>query len=283
MPELKIKTDDGAQLFVSEQKGKNPALFFLYGLGCSIKHWKYQLEYFSHHHNIWFDFRGHGNSSHPKNLHQYLTLEKMVHDIHFVMQKQKIPKAVFLGQSMGGTLALLMAHHYPEMVEKLILIGSPVRSPSKGFLIRIGPPQIWKLGIKLHEEMPESMSLLFKIVGKMGFPLREIVRLSGFHPLLSKTEDIEEYIEELFNHDPNLFFCLARALENLDLTPILKTIQTPTLILSGERDFVVSPKECRWVAQQMPNAICEVYRGLSHCPHLDQPELISARIALYLK
>src|SRR5688500_7864747 len=62
-------TSDGAVLHFEDSGGPGPVLFYIYGLACSIRHWKYRLAYFGDgggakrgHRQIWMDFRGHGRS-----------------------------------------------------------------------------------------------------------------------------------------------------------------------------------------------------------------------------
>lgn len=39
-------TPDGSEIYFEDTEGHGPVLFFLYGLGCHISHWKHQIAYF---------------------------------------------------------------------------------------------------------------------------------------------------------------------------------------------------------------------------------------------
>jgi 2-succinyl-6-hydroxy-2,4-cyclohexadiene-1-carboxylate synthase len=66
------------------------------------------------------DIIGHGKTESPEDEERYKMLS-VVDDIFLLMEKLKIPKADFIGYSMGGRLALSFAAKYPTKVRKLVL------------------------------------------------------------------------------------------------------------------------------------------------------------------
>jgi pimeloyl-ACP methyl ester carboxylesterase len=66
------------------------------------------------------DLLGHGDSSHEKPVHftQYVCVARQI------LESMKYDKINLVGHSMGGSVALMLAGTYPELVEKLILIES---------------------------------------------------------------------------------------------------------------------------------------------------------------
>ncbi|GBL73048.1 Protein ABHD11 [Araneus ventricosus] len=64
------------------------------------------------------DLRNHGES--PWNSDEY-DVEAMTEDIKHLIDRLKAPKAILLGQSLGGKIAIHLALTYPERVEKIII------------------------------------------------------------------------------------------------------------------------------------------------------------------
>ncbi len=64
------------------------------------------------------DLRNHGESPHSDE-HTYSAMRD---DLHEFMHAQQIPKAIFMGHSMGGKTVMYFAVKYPQMVQRLIIV-----------------------------------------------------------------------------------------------------------------------------------------------------------------
>ncbi len=67
------------------------------------------------------ELQGHG---HTADVDRPLTFEQMAEDTATLLRQLKIEKADFLGYSIGGGVALQIAMRYPELVHKLVVIGT---------------------------------------------------------------------------------------------------------------------------------------------------------------
>lgn len=274
---------DGACIQAWVAPGRGVPMVFLYGLGCSIKHWKYQLHHAQAqgHLTVHMDYRGHGTSTLGAPIRP-LSIKTLSHDLREVLNQLGIETAVILGQSMGGTVAMQFAHDHPSRCSGLVLQGSPGRNPYNH--MRIGDTGVAALNLMmtLNRVAPDWVRFLNSAAGKAPAIAREIVRLKGFNPKLAKTEDIDEYLRHFFATDPNIFYELAEDLRDFDVSQLPQLIEVPTLIIAGGKDHVVPVEECRWLAKRLPMAELEVMPHGSHCPHLDDPGFVNARIDQFL-
>lgn len=279
-----------------------PTLFFVYGLGCAISHWKHQMAFFSRPaaassdrvRMVWMDFRGHGASAQlaPEDR---LRLATLADDLAIVSSILQLPKAIFLGQSMGGTVILELAARHPECVGGLVLLGAPIGGPSAGF--NFGPfagvsRTGWKFLIRLGQAWPRVVRDLHARLVPQNDPVRrellvlavrEIVRAYGFNPRLARTSDIHTYVEELLAVSPNVFLDLAADLEAFRLEDLPEVPRDlPALIIAGEQDKVVPMAQAealhRWLAA---SELMVVPHG-SHCPHFDDPGLVNSAISEFV-
>ena len=78
-------------------------------------------------HTYAMDLRGYGDSTYFQRV---LSLKDFAKDIKLFMDALHIEKAFIVGWSLGGGVAMELAAHYPERVEKLVLINS---STHKGY------------------------------------------------------------------------------------------------------------------------------------------------------
>lgn len=284
---------DGAEIYYEDSGGGGPVLFFIYGLGCSINHWKYPRAHFRKLpggpvRQVWMDFRGHGQSkAMPQN--EPLTIQMIVRDIRALCEELAIEDAVFLGQSMGGSIALQLAHDAPGLVRALILLASPGRDP--GLTMEPQPLMrwLWRALIDVHTAARPFLPELVKMTAPVAVnplilgPLIEIVRYGGFNPELTKTEDIDEYLRGVLAVDPRLFFDMARDLTGFDVVNIEPAIRCPALIIAGGMDRIVPLSESKRLAAALPAARLEIVPHGSHCPHFDDPGRVNRAMQAFLE
>lgn len=104
------------------EQGQGQPLILLHGNGESCDYFEHQIARFSKNYRvIALDTRGHGKS--PRGEKPF-TIKQFAEDLHDFMDEKNIEKAILLGFSDGGNIALTFALKYPERVEKLILNGA---------------------------------------------------------------------------------------------------------------------------------------------------------------
>jgi pimeloyl-ACP methyl ester carboxylesterase len=292
-------TPDGAELYYEDTGAPDgdaaaPTMFYIYGLGCSIRHWKYPMAHFgpgglAHHarRQIWMDFRGHGRSKAPL-AGQRVTMARLCEDIRALCRFRGIQRATFLGQSLGGTIALQLAYESPELVAALVLLASPGRDVGAFLPAQPVSRMLWQGLIRVNRAAPLAVRLGYALskpyreLPPVKLLLREVIRYNGFNPKLSRTDDIEEYIERIFQVSPTAFCDLAGDLARFDVARLEPPIECPALIVAGERDLVVPIAEAHRLAEHLPNSELFVMPHGSHCPHFDDPTTVNRRIEAFL-
>ena len=105
-----------------EVSGKGAPWVFLHGFLESSTMWKEIIpEFLETHTVILIDLPGHGQSGIISDVH---SMELLATAVRSVLQHLNIPKASFIGHSMGGYVALAYADLYPSEVTSLVLINS---------------------------------------------------------------------------------------------------------------------------------------------------------------
>lgn len=77
---------------------------------------------------ITIDLLGHGATECLGYVH---TMEDNADVVHAVLSELRIRKAIFVGHSMGGYVALAFAELYPDTVKGLVLLNSTTRADSE--------------------------------------------------------------------------------------------------------------------------------------------------------
>jgi pimeloyl-ACP methyl ester carboxylesterase len=76
---------------------------------------------------ITIDLLGHGET---ECLGYVQTMEDNADAVHAVLSELRIRKAIFVGHSMGGYVAMAFAELYPETIKGLVLLNSTARADS---------------------------------------------------------------------------------------------------------------------------------------------------------
>ena len=110
-------------------QGKGTAVVLLHGFLENQSMWKAFIPELSKKNRIiTIDLLGHGATECLGYVH---TMEDQADMVHQVLHELKIRKAVLIGHSMGGYVALAVAELYPEFMKGLVLLNSTSRADSE--------------------------------------------------------------------------------------------------------------------------------------------------------
>lgn len=199
------------------------------------------------------DFWGFGDSTTPlTDDGSPYTLGTYVEMVLEFMDHLGIGKAPVVGHSMGGTVALQLALHYPERTKKLVIVGSPIVGSSLNFFLKLA-----------------GYSLIAKIVWR--FP---VIRSTIMHMLLAgDSKAVRQMIfRDVERTSMDSFFRSIGDLHNTDLRADLNQLDVPTLGIYGRLDNIVSPKNAGLLENGSQKAHSTIFDRSRHFPMADQPE-----------
>lgn len=115
------KTETGARIAYIDEGTGTPAIILIHGLGSYIPAWKQNIPILSQSHRvIALDLPGYGKSSKKAEDYSITFFAKAIAQLQDSLE---IEKAVWVGHSMGGQIAMMGALTFPEKVSKLVLIA----------------------------------------------------------------------------------------------------------------------------------------------------------------
>ena len=135
--------------------GKGPCIVLLHGFLLSSSIWDELAPKLSKKNKvIIIDLPGHGKSGCMAEIH---SMELMAEVINFILEKNNIGQASFIGHSMGGYISLAFTEKYESKVNALILLNSTTEkdSPEK----KINRDRFIKI-IKYNQEVFVKMAIL---------------------------------------------------------------------------------------------------------------------------
>ena len=109
--------------------GKGSALVLLHGFLENQGMWTELVAVYKQKYRvITLDLLGHGNSGCLGYVH---SMEDQADLLHELLAQLRIRKAIVVGHSMGGYVALALAEAYPEILKGLVLLNSTARADTK--------------------------------------------------------------------------------------------------------------------------------------------------------
>ncbi len=236
----------------------------IHGFSLSCEVWDRNIRELSKTHRvIALDFWGCGKTD--ATTHKPTVAEYPEFLIWF-LDALKIKRAKFVGHSLGGLLAMQIAHNYPEYVEKLMLVGSAGFTRKVPFHFRLYSVPF--VGEWIAKPSLKNLQHAFK------------------YNVYKKGSVPEEYIDMLFNysqkpdgakHTLNLarsgmgMFGFDRKLIK-EIKSKIKDIKCPVLLLWGKNDRILSHKSTVEAKKLMPHAKVELLEECGHLPQLEYPE-----------
>ena len=202
-----------------------------------------------------FDKRGTGLSD-PIPVDNPPALEERMDDVRAVMDDAESERAVILGFSEGGTLAVTFAAAHPQRVAGLVLWGAWSRQTR-------GPD--WPYGWSKDEGRR-------RLVG----PLQRTGTFSPrwFAPTLAGDPDFDAWFARYarLSASPGMAIALLRANAAMDVRGILQHVHVPTLVLHQSGDTLVDVAQGRYLAEHIPGARLIELPGRDHWPWATQTD-----------
>lgn len=188
------------------EQGQGQSLILLHGNGEDTTYFEHQIPYFSkNYHVIAIDTRGHGQS--PRGEKPF-TIKQFAEDLHDFMDEKGIEKAVILGFSDGGNIALTFALKYPERVEKMIVDGANLFpsgvKPLYQWPIEIGY-RIAKMFSRKSEKAKQNSEMLGLMVNEPHIETSELSHLTMPVLVVAGTKDMikDSHTRLIYKNLPN--------------------------------------------------------------------------------
>lgn len=280
---------DGARLFTAELGDGAPPLVVLHG-GPDFDHayLRPELDRLAGSTRlVYYDQRGRGRSGagvRPTDV----TMESELRDLDALRDHLGPERTALLGHSWGAVVAMAYAVRHPERVSHLVLLNPAPASRADWVL----------LGESLTRNRPQDdVDRLAEVAGTTAFQQGDAdaeadYYRAHFRMTLRQPDLLEALVGRLRRHFTADGVLAARAVEErlydetcrtaeFDLLTGLRGLAVPTLVLTGEHDFI--PVEtATHIADAVPGARLTVLPGCGHFTFLERPDDVHAEVRALL-
>lgn len=265
---------DGARIHLREEGPQDaPKVLLIHGASANLLElWGPLAPQLTQNHRvIAFDRPGLGHSTRPKRDAETLAAQARI--AAQALEAAGGGPATIVGHSLGAAVSLRIALDYPHLVSGLVLVA-PASHPYPH-------ENAWWAKLSASPVLGDLFCGL--LIPLLGPPMSRASVANNFWP----TQTPQGYLDEagvglIFR--PGSFRASAQDVvatknEFARQAPRYPEIFTPTIIVTAEKDRVVSPKRhARALAAEMPAAELVIAPDTGHMPHRLRPDLVLTAI-----
>lgn len=248
--------------YIEQGDAAGTPVIFLHGVTDSHRSWELVFPHLGREiRAIALTQRGHGEASKPDAGY---SSSDLAGDVAEVMDEFAIPAAVIVGHSMGSFAAQRFAIEYPDRVAGLVLVGSFATCADnegvKQFVAAaIGP---------LTDPIPIDFAAEFQ-------------SSTYFKPI--SDEFFAQAVAESLKAPARVWQAACRSMIETDHRPLLDRINARTLLIWGDQDAYFWIDEQERLLAGIAGSWLEVYEGIGHAPHWEDPQRTAKDIENFVK
>ncbi|WP_346922829.1 alpha/beta fold hydrolase [Glutamicibacter creatinolyticus] len=214
---------------------------------------------------IAWDLPGHG-ASQPAT--QPFTMTELAQAVMDMIQALRVDGVIdqwavpyYAGVSVGGAIALQLAHDHPGAFQALSVVCSAAK---------IGTEQAWNE----RADLVAAAGTPTMVVGSAqrwfapGFIEKDPVTSTN---LLHNLQDADRFS---YAH-------VCRALAGFDLREELAGLTDPLLALNGAHDQVCPPSDAQFIAEHAPRGRCAVIESVAHLAPAEDPQATARQLSAF--
>ena len=241
--------------------GKGTAIVLLHGFLENKGMWDFYIPEFAKKNRvITIDLLGHGET---ECLSYVQTMEDNADAVHAVLAELRIRKAIFVGHSMGGYIALAFAELYPDTIKGLVLLNSTAKADSAER--------------KINRDRA-IIAVKQSFVNFISLSIANLFSEANRERLLSEIEKVKK--EALKTPLQGIVASLEGMKIRQDREVLLHLTPCPKLLILGEKDPVLNYEETK---EQIENtAVKLVTFPDGHMSHIEnQDQLLTVLLAFF--
>jgi pimeloyl-ACP methyl ester carboxylesterase len=246
--------------------GSGPAVVLIHGHPFDHTMWDGQTAALSGRYRVITpDLRGYGASEVPDN--EVTTLETMADDVRVLLDHLRVERAVVVGLSMGGQVAMAFADLFPERLEGLVLTAtSPDGETAEGAKARRAMAERFERegSVLPGGEMLPRLLAVASVKRDPAIAVKVFTMIARTSPAGAAAA------------------LRGRALRK-DYVEPLSRVAVPALVVAGTEDKYVSLETAKRMEECIPGARLEIFEGIGHLPNLEDPEHYNAVLESYLE
>ena len=249
--------------------GSGPVILLIHGIGDNSTTWTtVQAKLAQRFTVIAVDLLGHGQSDKPRADYSIAAYANGMRDLLSVLD---IERATVIGHSLGGGVAMQFTYQFPQLVERLVLVGAGGVTKDVNVALRLASLPMGSEALALLR-LPLVLPAL-QIFGRaaglvlgstaVGLDLPDVLRILADLPEPMASSAFTRTLRAVVDWR-------GQSVTMLDRCYLTQSV--PVQIVWGSEDVVVPVSHARMAHAAMPGSRLEIFEHSGHFPFHDDPD-----------
>jgi pimeloyl-ACP methyl ester carboxylesterase len=249
--------------------GSGPVLLLIHGIGDNSTTWSTVHAKLAQRFTVIApDLLGHGQSDKPRADYSVAAYANGMRDLMSVLD---IERATVVGHSLGGGVAMQFAYQFPQLVERLILVGAGGVTKDVNIALRVASLPLGGEALALLRLplMLPTMQLAGQMAGALlgrtavGRDLPDVLRILRDLPEPTASSAFTRTLRAVVDWRGQVVTMLDRC---------YLTESVPVQLIWGRQDVVIPVEHAHMAHAAMPGSQLEIFENSSHFPFHDDPD-----------
>lgn len=249
--------------------GSGPVLLLIHGIGDNSTTWSTVHSKLAQRFTVIApDLLGHGQSDKPRADYSVAAYANGMRDLMSVLD---IERATVVGHSLGGGVAMQFAYQFPQLVERLILVGAGGVTKDVNIALRVAslPMGGEALALLRLPFVLPTLQVAGQVAGAMlgrtavGRDLPDVLRILRDLPEPTASSAFTRTLRAVVDWRGQVVTMLDRC---------YLTESVPVQLIWGRQDVVIPVEHAHMAHAAMPGSQLEIFEHSGHFPFHDDPD-----------
>ncbi len=241
-------------------------VLLIHGLAGSSKTWDAVMPLLAERYDVIApDLLGHGESAKPSGDYSLGAFASGLRDFLAVLD---VPRVTIIGHSFGGGVAMQLAYQHPELLDRLVLVGSGGLGREVSWLLRLltlpGFEYVMPLGFP--KPAVEVGTNVGRVLGRRGIRSERLGEMWRAYASLAGAPNRTAFVRTMRGViEPG--GQTVNASDRLYLAA-----RVPTMLVWGDHDAIIPVCHAHAAHDAIEGSRLEIMEGMGHFPHVEDPE-----------
>jgi pimeloyl-ACP methyl ester carboxylesterase len=246
--------------------GNDEAVLLLHGLAGSSKTWDAVMPQLAKRYDVIApDLLGHGESAKPLGDYSLGAFASGMRDLLAVLDVNRV---TIVGHSFGGGVAMQLAYQHPQLVDRLVLVGSGGLGREVSWLLRLLtlPGFEYVMPFGFPKPIVDLGTSVGRFLGRRGVRSDRMGEMWRAYSSLAGAANRRAFVRTMRG-------VIEPTGQLIDATDRLyMAARVPTLIVWGDRDAIIPVEHGRAAHEAIETSQLVILEGVGHFPHVENPD-----------
>jgi pimeloyl-ACP methyl ester carboxylesterase len=245
--------------------GSGQKILLIHGLAGSSKTWDDVIPLVTPHADvIAVDLLGHGESAKPTGDYSLGAFASGLRDFLSILG---IESVTIVGHSFGGGVAMQLAYQHPNLVDRLVLVGSGGLGREVSWLLRLLtlPGAEYVMPFAFPKPLVDRATDVGRHLGRRNIRSPRLAEMWRAYSSLAGATNRKAFVRTM----RGVIEPTGQTVNASDR--LYLAAHVPTMIVWGDQDGIIPVTHAHAAHELIPTSRLEIMKGIGHFPHVEQP------------